>query len=115
MPSDVSRLTCGVFEPCFAADDFVIEPDVRSCRERELYVAVHIVLRLLLGDLDGRATHSEMARDFLEVRLFGVLELGGAGEPVAGARALLLGVVDTATMVKEVLNSQWFRGSLTAS
>ena len=66
-------MTCGVFEPCFAADDFVVEPDVRSCRERELYVAVHIVLRLLLGDLDGRATHSEMARDFLEVRLFGVL------------------------------------------
>ena len=108
-------MTCGVFEPCFAADDFVVEPDVRSCRERELYVAVHIVLRLLLGDLDGRATHSEMARDFLEVRLFGVLELGGAGEPVAGARALLLGMVDTATMVKEVLNSHWLRGSLTAS
>ena len=92
MPSDVSRLTCGVFEPCFAADDFVVEPDVRSCRERELYVAVHIVLRLLLGDLDGRATHSEMARDFLDVRLFWVFELGGAGKPVAGARALLLGV-----------------------
>ena len=73
------------------------------------------LLRLLLGDLDGRATHSEMARDFLEVRLFGVLELGGAGEPVAGARALLLGVVNTATMVKEVLNSHWLRGSLTAS
>ena len=73
------------------------------------------VLRLLLSDLDGHATHSEMARDFLEVRLFGVLELGGAGEPVAGARALLLGVVDTATMVKEVLNSHWLRGSLTAS